>query len=61
LTPASQIFRLVCLDDTLSDFADTAAVVAALDLVIAVDTAVARLAGAMGKQVWTLLPAINWR
>jgi hypothetical protein len=53
---------LIRLDDALSDFADTAAVVAALDLVIAVDTAVAHLAGAMGKPVWILLPAIgDWR
>jgi hypothetical protein len=36
------------------DFADTAAVVAALDLVIAVDTAVAHLAGALGRPVWLL-------
>lgn len=38
----------------LQDFADTAALLAHLDLVIAVDTAVAHLAGAMGKPVWTL-------
>ena len=38
------------------DFADTAAAVACLDLVIAADTSVAHLAGAMGKPVWLLLP-----
>jgi tetratricopeptide (TPR) repeat protein len=38
----------------LGDFADTAALVAALDLVIGVDTAVIHLAGALGKPVWLL-------
>jgi hypothetical protein len=38
----------------LDDFADTAALVAALDLVITVDTAVAHLAGALGRPVWLL-------
>jgi Flp pilus assembly protein TadD len=38
----------------LQDFADTAALVAALDLVISVDTAVVHLAGALGKPVWLL-------
>jgi tetratricopeptide (TPR) repeat protein len=46
----------------LADFADTAALVAAMDLVVAVDTAVAHLAGALGKPVWILLPAApDWR
>ncbi len=46
----------------LSDFAETAALVANLDLVIAVDTAVAHLAGALGKPVWLLLPFnADWR
>jgi tetratricopeptide (TPR) repeat protein len=38
----------------LTDFSQTAALIAALDLVIAVDTAVAHLAGALGKPVWLL-------
>jgi len=54
--------RLVDLRDELQDFADTAAIVANLDLVITVDTAVAHLAGALGKPVWILLiNAPDWR
>ena len=46
----------------LNDLADTAALIANLDLVITVDTAVAHLAGAMGKPVWTLLEFVpDWR
>ncbi|MFI4983096.1 MAG: hypothetical protein ACHQIO_22320 [Nevskiales bacterium] len=40
--------------DELADFADTAALVVGLDLVISVDTAVAHLAGALGTEVWIL-------
>ena len=46
----------------LHDFVDTAAIIHQLDLVIAVDTAIAHLAGALGKPVWLLLPsAPDWR
>jgi Flp pilus assembly protein TadD len=48
--------------DELADFAATAALVAGLDLVIGVDTAVIHLAGALGKQVWLLNRfAGDWR
>jgi len=53
---------IVDLAPALRDFSDTAAAVAALDLVISVDTSVAHLAGALGRPVWLLLPyALDWR
>ena len=46
----------------LESFADTAALIAQLDLVISVDTSVAHLAGSLGKPVWILLPYVaDWR
>jgi Flp pilus assembly protein TadD len=46
----------------LTDYAETAALIENLDLVITVDTSVAHLAGALGKPVWVLLPhAPDWR
>jgi len=48
--------------DHIQDFADTAALIMELDLIISVDTAVAHLAGALARPVWTLLPFIpDWR
>jgi tetratricopeptide (TPR) repeat protein len=56
-------FEVVDLGSRTSpDFQDTAAVIANLDLVVAVDTAVAHLAGALGVPVWILLPFnSDWR
>jgi len=46
----------------LADFTETAALVDQLDLVITVDTALAHLAGALGRPVWVLIPAApDWR
>ena len=46
----------------LADFADTAALLSLMDLVISVDTAVAHLAGALARPVWLLLPfSAEWR
>jgi tetratricopeptide (TPR) repeat protein len=47
--------RITNLTNRLNDFADTAALMESLDLVISVDTATAHLAGALGKPVWILL------
>jgi hypothetical protein len=60
-------FPLHIFDDTVFDedhgpFMDTAALISHLDLVITIDSAVAHLAGALGKPVWLLLPYVtDWR
>jgi tetratricopeptide (TPR) repeat protein len=53
---------VVRVDQHLHDFSDTAALCELMDVVIAVDTSVAHLAGALGKPLWVLLPHVaDWR
>lgn len=54
---------IVNMGSGIQDFADTAAIVAQLDLVICIDTVIAHLAGALSKPSWVLLPAsgTDWR
>jgi tetratricopeptide (TPR) repeat protein len=54
--------RITDLGHQIGDFADTAGLISKMDLIITVDTAIAHLAGAMGKPVWVLLPhTSDWR
>jgi hypothetical protein len=54
--------NLIDWTNSIVDFADTAAIIAGMDLVITVDTSVAHLAGAMGKPTWILVPLpSDWR
>jgi len=55
-------FEMVELGETFDDFADTAAAIENLDLVIRIDTATVHLAGALGKKTYALIPfAPDWR
>jgi hypothetical protein len=54
--------QVIDLDQQLQDFADTAAIMEQLDLIITTDTAVAHLAGALNRPAWVLLAAVpDWR
>jgi tetratricopeptide (TPR) repeat protein len=54
--------RIMSYSDLLTNFAETAGMISALDLIISVDTAVAHLAAALGKPVWLLIPFMpDWR
>jgi len=66
--PAEQLknapvgMEIVDLGRELADFSETAAALSCLDLVIAVDTSVVHIAGALGKEVWALLAFMpDWR
>lgn len=60
--PRSVEPAMIDLQPLVRDFADTAAMMTHLDLVIAVDTAVAHLGGALGRPTWVLLAyAADWR
>jgi hypothetical protein len=58
----SRFSGLTDLSESLTDFAETAALIANLDVVVTVDSAVAHLTGALGKPAWVLLAkAADWR
>jgi tetratricopeptide (TPR) repeat protein len=56
LATLQRLGRVQWHGERLHEFSDTAALVELMDLVVSVDTSVAHLAGALGKEVWILLP-----
>ncbi|HEX2538663.1 MAG TPA: tetratricopeptide repeat-containing glycosyltransferase family protein [Pseudolabrys sp.] len=57
-----QTGQVIDVADNLTSFAETASLIATLDLVISVDTSAAHLTGALGKPLWLLLPQVpDWR
>ena len=62
LIPGKTLPGLRAPDTPLTDYAETAALIAGLDLIVTVDTSVAHVAGALGRPAWVLLPyAPDWR
>jgi tetratricopeptide (TPR) repeat protein len=62
LAAAPRQLKLIDLGSELTDFADTAAAMYSLDLIITTDTSIAHLAGALGLRVWVMLPFVPaWR
>jgi hypothetical protein len=58
----AQLGAIVDLAAELKDFSDSAAALAALDLLVAADTSIVHLAGALGRPVWTMVPfSPDWR
>ncbi len=59
---APQAANIITLEPDICTLEETAAIMANLDLVLTIDTSIAHLAGAMGKEVWTFLPfSPDWR